>query len=96
MAWLTNHIRFKFNNRLTRIWGRAWQPNNLIELSTLLWLAGSEQDKKDTIIHEACHIIVWHKYGNTPDIKHHGKEWKMCMTLSGVEPDVTGRVRIKV
>lgn len=94
MEHLASEISVKFNNRLIKTWGRAWCSSNSIELSTLLWLAGSETDKRDTVIHETCHIIVHHKYGS--DLDSHGKEWELCMIMSGLDPKLAYPINIKV
>jgi len=85
VSWLADIIGFKFNNRLISTWGKAHQEKKIIELSTLMWLARPEE-RYDTVVHEVCHIIVWHKYGS--DVKHHGEEWRECMRRAKVKPKV--------
>lgn len=94
MPGLTETIKVQFSNRLVTTWGRAW--SNKIELSTLLWVSGSETDKKDTVIHETCHIIVKRKYGSESTIKSHGKEWQLCMKIAGLDPKATNSIVIEV
>lgn len=93
---LAEIIYFKFNNRLCRMFGEAWIRKRLIVISTLLWKSSSNRNRRDTIIHETCHIIVYYIYGSGPEIKPHGEEWKLCMELAGCEPVPTGELEIKV
>jgi predicted SprT family Zn-dependent metalloprotease len=83
-SWLAETIGFKFNNKLTSTWGKAHQPNMMIELSTLLWLA-KPVDRHDTVTHEVCHIIAWHKYNER---KPHGKMWRLCMRRAKMNPKI--------
>jgi len=54
-----------------------------IRLSTPLWPRASAQDRRETVIHEACHCIVGFKHGR---VAAHGAEWKQAMRNCGVEP----------
>ena len=81
---LSKKIGFRFRKQFTRILGQAFAQSKLIEFSSPLWARASESERKQVIIHEACHIIAYYKYGF--DIKPHGSEWKRCMVESGVAP----------
>lgn len=85
MSHLARDIKWEYNNRLTRVLGRAWTHGRKIEISgyynTLPEYTVDEFI--DTIVHEACHIIA--------DVKHkkdcgHGPLWKQCMIDCGLEP----------
>jgi predicted SprT family Zn-dependent metalloprotease len=59
-------------------------------LSIALWSRASEQDRRETVIHETCHVIVGYKHGFLAS--HHGAEWKQAMKNCGVEPVRTHNV----
>ena len=67
-----------------------------IRLSIPLWSRASEQERRETVIHEACHCIVAYKYGHAPC---HDSKWKEAMQKCGVKPqrmhniDRTGLIR---
>jgi predicted SprT family Zn-dependent metalloprotease len=81
---LAEKISFEFNNKLTSTWGRALLVRMKIELSALLWLARPDA-RHDTVVHEVCHIIAWHKY----KAEGHGKIWKYCMRRAYMKPKAT-------
>jgi SprT protein len=80
-------IHVEWNTRFTRRLGDGlWSPTRLagrIRLSIPLWGRASEQDRRETVIHEACHVIVEYKYGR---VAPHGSEWRGAMLNCGVEP----------
>ena len=49
-----------------------------IRLSLPLWPRASEEDRRETVIHETCHVMVGCKFGR--QARHHGPEWKEAMT----------------
>lgn len=85
---LITKIRWRWNARLTRSIGRATYRKMFIDLSTKLFMLLSPTQRRDTIIHEVCHLIAYHKYVTLLGrrIKGHGKEWKMLMRLAGGTP----------
>ena len=97
---LAQMIVVEFNRRFTRRMGDGlYSPARMvgrIRLSIPLWERASEQDRKETVIHEACHIIAFYKDGNSAP---HGSLWQQAMLNCGVEPlrthavDRTGLVR---
>ena len=80
-------IRVKWSNRMTRAMGIASKrgEDNLIKLSIPLFLRATEEQKWQTVIHEACHIIDAVK--NSVRMSH-GRSWKKCMEACEVKPDV--------
>ena len=68
-----------------------------IRLSTVLWPRASEEERRETVVHEMCHIVVGYKHGYAASA--HGFEWKEAMRNCGVEPrrlhsvDRTGLIR---
>ena len=97
---LAEMIVVEWNNRFTRKLADALHSpsRNLarIRLSIPLWPRATEQQRRDTVIHETCHVIVFRQY---PTARSHGSEWKEAMLNCGVEPvpshsvDRTGLIR---
>jgi SprT protein len=94
-------IVVEWNRRFTRRLGDGmYSPTTFrarIRLSIPLWPRASDQDRRETVIHEACHVIVKYKHGAF--VADHGPEWKAAMLACGVEPlrlhniDCTGLFR---
>lgn len=88
VGYLSNLIRVRWNKRFVRRFADAAYGTHpmrgIIRVSPLIWERASELDRRETIIHEACHIVAFHLHGN--GIKPHGTEWKQAMANCGVEP----------
>lgn len=91
---LKHKIDFQFNTTFTRRLGdatyRREKGRGRIRLSAPLWARASEKDQYETVIHEACHIIVDYKvngkwYTRRPQM--HGIEWKAAMHACGISAD---------
>jgi SprT protein len=95
-------IKVEWNTRFTRRMGDGmFSPSKMmgrIRLSVPLWGRASEQDRRESVIHEACHVIVFY---NDRNAASHGAEWREAMKRCGVDPqrthtvDRTGLVRRK-
>lgn len=79
---LASKIQYRFNNRLSIVFGQAWCEKKLIDIAPVLWERASPVQRRKLIIHETCHIICRHKFG--PNVGDHGKEWKQSMINAGV------------
>lgn len=99
---LAQAIQIEWNRRFTRRMGDAlYNPFTFrarIRLSNSpLWARASDQERFETVVHEASHVIAWYTFGLS--IKAHGPEWRQAMRNCGVEPvrthsvDRTGLVR---
>ena len=77
-------INIEFNSRFTSRMGDANANYMRIRLSSPLWKVATEVQRRETVIHEACHIIDSRKYGVTTS---HGRNWQHCMTMCGLEPN---------
>ena len=90
---LAQVIVVEWNARFTRRMGDAlYSPSTFrarIRLSIPLWGRASEQDRRETVIHEACHLVVYYKNCNAAQ---HGPEWREAMRNCGVEPQRTHSV----
>lgn len=85
---LTAKITWRWNSRLTRAIGRATLRKNHIELSTKLFNLLKSHERRDTIIHEVCHLVAHLKYTvqRGKRIRAHGLEWKSLMVKAGGTP----------
>lgn len=82
---VAQYITWKWNDRLTSTMGMA--RGLKVEFSPALFARGSEHDCMTTVKHEACHAIVYYKYGSTfSGVKPHGKEWRQAMVNCGLPP----------
>ena len=90
VGYLASHIRVGWSNRFTRKFAEAGYGTNPlrahIRISGLLWVAATESQRYETILHECSHIFAWHLHGT--DIKPHGAEWRAAMANCGVAPDI--------
>ena len=64
--------------------GRSRWKSGRIRLSRVLWARCPEDEQKNTVIHEACHLICDHQ-GKTRGI--HGAAWKAVMIQCGEKPE---------
>ncbi len=92
---LAQIILVEWNPRFTRRLGDGGYNSRVlfgarIRLSLPLWPRASEADRRETVIHETCHVIVGYKFSG--NARHHGPEWKEAMTNCGVEPQRTHSV----
>lgn len=87
--YLSNMIRVRWNKRFVRRFADAGfianPPRGIIRLSPLIWEHATETERRETIIHEACHIASFHLHGT--EIKPHGIEWRQAMANCEVKPD---------
>ena len=89
-AYLPTLIEVKWNRRFTKRIGDAGYSDHplraIIRLSPWIWERASNTQRRETIIHETCHIVAWHSYGRA--IQPHGPQWKLAMRKCGVAPAV--------
>jgi predicted SprT family Zn-dependent metalloprotease len=78
-------ITFKFNNRFTKKLGDANPNTRVIRLSSPLWERATEDQKKEVIVHEVCHLIAQYKawMQKTYILDLHGAEWRAAMKNVG-------------
>lgn len=81
---LADKIRIEFNPRLTSCMGTARFSQKVIHLSLPLWRRATTKQRRDLIIHEACHLFAEHRCGS--EIRSHGAEWRYFMCKAGIEP----------
>ena len=75
---LAQTIIVEWNKRFTRRLGDAYYNpfayRARIRLSIPLWPRASAEDRRETVIHEVCHVIAKYKFGLF--VADHGSEWK--------------------
>ena len=85
---LKNKVTVEWNNRFTTRMGDAIvyeSGHSTIRLSKPLWDRASKEQRKQTVIHEACHVVAdYHIGGNAK----HGKHWRHFMRKMNHSPDV--------
>lgn len=88
VSYLSNMIRVRWNKRFVKKFADAGYgrnpPRGIIRLSPRIWVRATETERRETIIHEACHLVCFHLNGT--EIKPHGIEWRQAMVNCGVEP----------
>ena len=86
---LASKIKYVWNSRFTRRMGDATYdfPNatGVVRFSKPLWGRADLRERKNTIVHEVCHIITFYKYGKSAS--PHGARWKKMMLLAGEFPE---------
>jgi SprT protein len=84
---LAQVIVVEWNSRFTRRLGDAGYSSTTyrarIRLSIPLWPRAKEQDRRETVIHETCHLITFYKFGQ---VAAHGPEWRLAMRNCGLQP----------
>lgn len=61
-----------------------------IRFSEPLWPRASPRDRRETVIHEVCHIVAFQiAWEQGRKIRGHGPEWKALMRRCGIEPSRT-------
>jgi predicted SprT family Zn-dependent metalloprotease len=81
---LSGKIRVTWSGRfIARMGDARWDKRRglgLIRLSRPLWPKASDEERRETVIHEACHVIADHRFGGK---QGHGPRWRQMMALCG-------------
>jgi SprT protein len=80
---LLGKIRVVWNGRfISRMGDARWDPvrGGLIRLSRPLWPKASAEERRETVVHEACHVIADYRYGGK---QGHGPRWRKMMARCG-------------
>jgi len=81
---LCGRIRVTWNGRfIARMGDARWDKVRglgLIRLSRPLWPRASDEERRETVIHETCHVIADYRFGGK---QGHGPAWKRMMALCG-------------
>jgi len=88
VGYLSNMIRVRWNKRFITKFADAGYgacpPRGRIRISPRIWERATQEQRRETVVHEACHIIAYHLHGLA--IKPHGIEWQQAMANCGAEP----------
>jgi predicted SprT family Zn-dependent metalloprotease len=76
---LIGQIKIEFRSGMKKTVGKAYSMTKTIALSRHYWAYMPEFEKRDTMIHEVCHIA-------TPG-QGHRRKWKDAMIQCGAPPD---------
>jgi len=91
---LAQIIVVEWNPRFTcRLGDAIYSPSTYrarIRLSSTLWPRASEKERRETVVHETCHIVVGYKHGYVA--YPHGAEWREKMRNCGLKPLRTHRI----
>lgn len=76
------HISVEWSSRMFKTIAVAYVRRCMIRINVDAWNHMPQEEKEETIVHEVCHIVAWHKYKCTK----HGRHWQSCMLRMGYEP----------
>ena len=89
-------LKIRWSNAYTRVMGRAKTNRTKtqfeVSFSDQLWDRATEEQKRNTVIHEVCHIVCFIRH---PFAKGHGVEWKQLMLAAGETPSRTIKINRK-
>lgn len=83
---LLARVAIQWSDRFTtRIGDATWSScgRHLVRLSQALWPFTSPEERRETIVHEACHIFVFEIHGGGMTIEPHGADWINAMGACG-------------
>lgn len=78
-APLTLQVKLSWGPRMTRAMGYAYPRRNEVRLSRPLWKAATPAERRETIVHEVCHLTNAER-GNKDS---HGHGWRAEMAKAG-------------
>ena len=67
-----------------------------VRFSIPLWPRATEEERKETVVHEICHLVAAHEaFLEKRKISNkHGYEWQSLMRKAGVEPEEKHRINV--
>jgi SprT protein len=81
---LSGKIRLTWSARfIARMGDARWDGRHglgIIRLSRPLWPKASDEERRETVIHETCHVIADRRFGGK---QGHGPRWRHMMALCG-------------
>lgn len=84
-------INSEFNGRFSRRMGDATYSyatkHGECRYSSPLWAFADAEERRETVIHEVCHVLTFRIFGGERKIKGHGPEWKRVMRIAGAKGD---------
>lgn len=95
---LLEKLEILWNERFTARMGDARYNYSTgqcrVRFSVPLWPRASQEERRQTAIHEVCHIVAGHR-AHTVGLRRpqpHGHEWQALMRRCGLEPKRTHKV----
>lgn len=84
--------KIQWNSRFTRRMGDArynhFKGTGRVRFSSVLWNRATPEERRETIIHEACHVVAErHARRLGRRTAGHGPIWKRYMTQAGAKGD---------
>ena len=79
---LLNKINVKWSNHLTHTAAHAKGFGKIITISNDLWERADQDQRRELVVHETCHLCVFEKY-KLGMYRSHGIEWQNFMQLCG-------------
>ncbi len=83
---LKKKVSVSFNSRFTARAGDACFGMMRIRLSEPMWKIMDKQERYETVIHEACHLITAYFFPISTEGPH-GPNWRHYMLRCGVKPE---------
>jgi len=81
---LAARVEVVFNGRFTARMGDAHLDRRRIRISAPLWPRASEDQRRQTVLHELCHLVAHARFGR--GIPPHGAQWRALMEVLGEPP----------
>lgn len=82
-------VIIEWHSRFTRRLGDAQLKHGvgLVRLSIPLWPRASANERRETVLHEICHVVVRYEGKKSgKKVRSHGREWQHKMRALGIEP----------
>ena len=76
-------VRWDWSSRFTSRMGDANLETNVIRFSRPLWPNASVAERRETVVHEACHLATQELFDDAAWDRDHGPEWRQVMDWAG-------------
>jgi len=76
-------VHWEWSSRFTSRMGDADLISKRMRFSRPLWSNASSAQRRETIVHEACHIATQELFDNAAWTRPHGREWLQVMEWAG-------------
>lgn len=77
-------VKVSWNSRLKTCMGVALLFSDQIHLCPSLWPLATEAQRRETVLHELCHLVATKQYGHRAG---HKEPWKKLMCRLGLVPN---------
>jgi SprT protein len=76
-------IHWRWSSRFTSRMGDANYRTGELRFSRPLWPVASLDERRETIVHEVCHLVTYAEFGIDGWRASHGREWREVMSWAG-------------